>query len=220
VQLYHVTAGDRYAYQVIATDPERDALVYSLLKKPEGMTIHPTTGLINWQPVTAQIGTQSVEVLVVDPDGAESMQKFGIVVEAQSVNRAPSINSTPLFFAGVGSNYTYQVSATDPDVGNTLTYQLLSGPAGMGINSATGLLSWASPTVGVYQVVVGAVDQGGLAVAQSFNLTARSNNAPTIDLINSSNVSIGTTYRYDVKARDLDGDVLTYAINQGAIDRV
>jgi large repetitive protein len=32
-------------------------------------------------------------------------------------------------------------------------------------------------------------------------------------------VVIGTTYRYDVKAQDLDGDVLTYAINQAAIDR-
>jgi hypothetical protein len=96
---------------------------------------------------------------------------------------------------GLILNYTYQVSATDPDMGNTLTYQLLSGSAGMGINSATGLLSWASPTVGVYQVVVGAIDQGGLAVAQSFNLTARSNNPPTIDLINSSNVAIKTITR-------------------------
>jgi YD repeat-containing protein len=67
--------------------------------------------------------------------------------------------------------------------------------------------------------VVGAVDQGGLAVAQGFYLTARSNSAPTIDTINSSNVAIGTSYRYDVKARDLDGDVLSYAINQAAIDR-
>jgi RHS repeat-associated protein len=211
--------GDRYAYQVVATDPERDTLVYSLLKKPEGMTIQPTTGLINWQPITAQLGTQSVEVLVVDPDGAQSIQKFGIVVEAQSVNRAPTITSTPVFLAGVGSNYSYQVTAADPDVGNTLTYQLLAGPNGMTINATTGLLSWANPGVGVYQVVVGAVDQGGLGVAQGFSLTARSNNAPTIEPINSSNVAIGTTYRYDVKARDLDGDALTYALNQAAIDR-
>jgi large repetitive protein len=67
--------------------------------------------------------------------------------------------------------------------------------------------------------VVGTFDQGGLAVAQGFYLTARSNNAPTIEAINSSNVALGTTYRYDVKARDLDGDALTYTLNQAAIDR-
>jgi YD repeat-containing protein len=214
-----IGVGDRYAYQVVATDPEQDALVFSLSRKPEGMQIHPTTGLISWQPIANQLGSQSVEVVVQDPSGAQSIQRFTIVVAAQTVNHAPAITSTPVFLAGVGSAYTYQVVGTDPDAGNTLTYQLLSGPSGMAINPTTGLLSWNTFSAGIYQVVVGAVDQGGLGGAQSFTLTARQNHAPVIVSTSATAVTLGTTYRYDVRATDADGDALTYGLDAGSVAR-
>ena len=49
--------------------------------------------------------------------------------------------SQPTGFASIDSAYTYQVVATDPN-GDTLTYELLDGPAGMTMDAATGVLSW------------------------------------------------------------------------------
>ncbi|MGF1677491.1 MAG: putative Ig domain-containing protein, partial [Rivularia sp. (in: cyanobacteria)] len=64
------------------------------------------------------------------------------------INNAPEIISTPVYLADTNSTYQYQVVASDPDAGDTLTYQLLSVPdnvTGMSIDSTTGLLTWNNP---------------------------------------------------------------------------
>ena len=69
-----------YEYQVIAVDADEDPLTYSLLLKPEGMTINETTGLIEWVPQENQAGTHDVEVEV--SDGKKfTLQVFTINVE-------------------------------------------------------------------------------------------------------------------------------------------
>jgi len=56
-----------YTYTVVAKDPDLgDRLIYSLTKKPEGMTIDEATGLIEWRPTSSQAGTYDVTVRVAD----------------------------------------------------------------------------------------------------------------------------------------------------------
>jgi len=56
-----------YTYGVVAKDPDPgDKLIYSLTKKPEGMTINEATGLIEWRPTSSQAGTYDVTVRVAD----------------------------------------------------------------------------------------------------------------------------------------------------------
>ena len=55
-----------YSYDVNANDFENDALTYSLIDHPEGMTIDTITGVINWEPTKAQIGNHEVTVNVED----------------------------------------------------------------------------------------------------------------------------------------------------------
>ncbi|MBA7542719.1 hypothetical protein ES705_35043 [subsurface metagenome] len=71
--------GVAYLYDVNATDPNGDVLTYSLTKKPVGMTINPTTGLISWTP--KQIGANAVIVKVSDGKKATT-QSFTITVKA------------------------------------------------------------------------------------------------------------------------------------------
>ena len=66
---------------------------------------------------------------------------------------------------------------------------------------------------------MGSIDQGGLGAAQGFSLTVRSNSAPVIQSTPVQTIALGTTYRYDVRATDAENDALSYALNQGAIDR-
>ena len=160
-----------------------------------------------------------------------SNQSFTIEIATQEVNgevvpvainNAPEIISNPVYLADTNSNYEYQVVANDPDAGDTLTYQLLSVPdnvTGMSINANTGLLSWNNPVAGTYQIAVGAVDSQGLGAAQGFTLTARANNAPVIQSTPGNIVNAGSTYAYDVRAVDVDGDVLSYTLDQASLDK-
>ncbi|AFY50369.1 RHS repeat-associated core domain protein [Nostoc sp. PCC 7524] len=205
-----------YTYQVVANDPENDALVYSLGAKPVGMAIDAKTGLIRWTPAANQIGLQQVEVFVRDTQGGMSQQTYSLEVVAAAINHAPNITSSPIFLANVGGteSYQYQVLATDPNAGDTLTYQLLQAPTGMAVNTTTGLITWANPVVGNYQVVVAAVDSGGLGVTQGYTLTAKINQLPVIGSTNPpANATVGATYRYDIQAYDPDGGKLTYTLD-------
>jgi cellulose biosynthesis protein BcsQ len=56
-----------YSYDVNAKDPDaEDTLTYSLTSKPAGMTIAPTTGLIQWTPTDAHEKSSVVVVKVTD----------------------------------------------------------------------------------------------------------------------------------------------------------
>jgi hypothetical protein len=119
----------------------------------------------------------------------------------------------------LGSQYSYFVQATDPD-GGSLTYQLLKAAAGMAINAATGLLTWDNPTAGNHQIAVGTVDTAGLGAAQGFTLTARANSTPVIPNIPPQQVASGQPYRYDLKANDAEGDLLSYSLVQSPLGMI
>ncbi|MBE9010916.1 hypothetical protein IQ250_11925 [Pseudanabaenaceae cyanobacterium LEGE 13415] len=209
--------GQPYTYQVVATDPENQPIRYVLAKAPAGAVLHPQTGVLSWTPQTSQLGSQSFEIQAIDDEGEITTQTFTVQVQAGLVNRAPSITSQPGFVADPGKPYTYQIQANDPDAGDTLTYQLLSGPTGVQIDAQTGILSWETPRIGTYSIVVGAVDRQGLGSAQGFTLTVRENHAPVIESVAPSQATLGTTYRYDVTARDQDGDALRYMLDDASI---
>lgn len=72
-----------YTYKIVAKDPDPgDKLTYSLIEKPEGMTISETTGLIEWKPTRSQAGTHDVTVRVADNYKTRAMdtQSFTITV--------------------------------------------------------------------------------------------------------------------------------------------
>jgi VCBS repeat-containing protein len=72
-----------YTYDVEARDPDpQDTLVYSLIDRPDGMTINPGTGLIEWRPTSAQAGTYDMRIKVADSNGvpATDTQSFTLTV--------------------------------------------------------------------------------------------------------------------------------------------
>lgn len=64
-----VPVGSEYTFTVVASDGNADALRYSLVGAPEGMSIDPLTGLITWTPRGDQLGDYEVVVQVVDANG-------------------------------------------------------------------------------------------------------------------------------------------------------
>ena len=73
------TENAKYTYDVEATDPDGNALIFSLITKPSGMSISSSTGVISWTPTTAQSGLNNVMVSVSD-GSLTAEQSFNIIV--------------------------------------------------------------------------------------------------------------------------------------------
>jgi hypothetical protein len=204
----------QYIYDVEASDPDSDTLIYSLSTYPTGMAIDNLSGLITWTPTNSQVGANSVVVFVSDGNGGTDTQSFSITVA--NVNDAPTIISSPITTATEDQLYVYDVDATDVDVGDTLTFGLTAYPTGMMINATSGVISWA-PTnaqVGINSVTVVVSDENGSTVTQPFTITVTNvNDPPTINSVSNTTAIEDVQYIYDVEATDVDmGDTLSYSL--------
>ena len=56
----------QYTYDVDATDPDGDVLIFSLITRPSGMSISSSSGVILWTPILSQLGLNNVTVNVSD----------------------------------------------------------------------------------------------------------------------------------------------------------
>lgn len=210
-----VDEGQLYRYAVQATDPDaRDVIEFSLAVAPAGMAIDANSGVITWTPGNAQVGQHAVTVQVSDTLGAFSQQSF--VITVLNVNQAPVFVSEPLLQAVEETAYHYQAQAIDPDLGDLLTYTLALAPAGMSIDSQSGLIRWtpAIGQAGTHAVLVRVVDSAGASAQQPFVVTvAERNLAPSIISTPVVNAIVGVEYRYAVQAEDPNAaDTLTFAL--------
>ena len=96
---------------------------------PAGMSIDPSTGLVSWTPTMSDIGTHTVRVVAVDPNGLEASQQYPLQIVPETVNRPPIITSTPETMVADGATYEYQLQVIDPD-GDALVFAITDGPEG------------------------------------------------------------------------------------------
>jgi RHS repeat-associated protein len=77
----HAAVGVVYRYGVQITDPDQgDQHTFSLSTAPVGMTIDSATGLIQWTPISGQLGNHNVTVRVQDRGGLFDTQSFTVTV--------------------------------------------------------------------------------------------------------------------------------------------
>jgi hypothetical protein len=72
----HAFNGSEYSYQVKAADPDGDTLTYSLKAAPDGMTIDPSKGLIQWNVPPDFKGKFPYTVSVTDGFGGVATQEY------------------------------------------------------------------------------------------------------------------------------------------------
>src|SRR3546814_2131120 len=73
--------------------------------------------------------------------GTQRLSVVTGVVAGMLPNTAPVITSEPPASAAIGETYSYQLAAGDGE-GQAIFFGLLAAPAGMTIDSETGLLTW------------------------------------------------------------------------------
>jgi RHS repeat-associated protein len=184
---------------------------------PRGAAIETVSGLVTWTPTFDQVGTHTMRVSFNSLVDATS-QTFNVEVVPRA-NEIPVITTTPpsgLVF--VGTNYSYDVDATDAD-GDTLLYELTVAPAGMTIDSATGLVDW-TPTTGqngLHDVTISVDDGFGGVVTQSYAIQVGStaNSPPTITSVPPFFAKATFEYQYQVTVDDPDGDYIAYTVETG-----
>jgi hypothetical protein len=73
----------KYVYEVKAVDPDGDTLTFSLEGAPSGMTIDPTTGIIQWNIPPEAKRIYSIRIVVTDGD-AKAFQVFTLSPEIET----------------------------------------------------------------------------------------------------------------------------------------
>jgi hypothetical protein len=184
-----------------ATDPDSppEVLTYSLSSgAATNASISPASGLFQWTPTPAQVGTNAFNVVVTDNGlpPLNATQSFSVVVVPS--NSPPVLAAIPNQTVVVGMNLVVTNIATDPDSPpQKLTFTLGNGSAtNASIDPITGIFSWtpAQTQVGTNVFTVAVTDNGlpPLSAAQSFEVVVvPSNNPPVLAAITNRTIAVG-----------------------------
>ncbi|NLT43828.1 MAG: tandem-95 repeat protein, partial [Anaerolineae bacterium] len=218
-------AGGTYAelsaidFSASATDPDGDALSFSLVNAPAGAVIDPGTGAFSWTPTEAQgPGSYPFTVKVCDDGDPELCDEVEITITVTEVNVAPVLAAIGDKTANEMSSLAFTAAATDADLpANSLTFSLEGAPTGATINPATGAFSWTpteSQGPGTYPFSVKVCDNGDPALCDKEAITVTVNEAGLAPTANAQSITTAEDVPVSISlsGSDPDGDTLTFAI--------
>jgi hypothetical protein len=211
-----VIAGSPYAFTPTASDPDGNALTFSVANPPPWASFSSTTGQLSGTPTKVSIGTFSnIVISVSDGTATTALPAFSIQVDAPA-DQAPVIGGSPSSSVTAGSAYAFTPTASDSN-GNTLTFSVANRPSWANFNSATGRLSGTptSANVGIFSNIVISVSDGTLSASLApfaITVSTPANPPPTISGTPATSVSAGAAYSFTPTTTDPSGNSLTFSI--------
>jgi hypothetical protein len=133
-----------------ATEPNIHALTagYLLLNPPLGASID-ANGVITWTPAEGQgPSTNILTTVVTNTDALDTVNSHlsatnSFTVVVNEINRPPVLGSLTNWTVNPGQTISFTATATDPDIpSETLTFSLVSPPAGATIGASSGQFTW------------------------------------------------------------------------------
>ena len=193
-----VVTGEAYSYTPTASDPDGDALTFSIRRRPAWASFDTRSGTLSGTPSQDQAGTYSgIQISVSDGQLTTNGVSFSIQVVA--ANRAPTLTGSPSPSVNAGDVYTYQPTASDAD-GDTLSFTVANLPSWASFNSTTGQISGrpAQADVGIYSNIRISVSDGSVTTnGQAFSIEV-------------TQVSLGkVTLSWTAPTENIDGTPLT-----------
>jgi hypothetical protein len=204
-----------YVFEPVATDPDGDALKFSIVNKPGWASFTSSTGLLSGIPPVGSAGTySSITISVTDGQTTRSLAPFSISIAA-APNQPPTIWGVPPASVAAGTLYSFKPSASDPE-NNPLTFTISGLPTWATFDTRTGTLSGtpSAGQAGKYSSLVISVSDGKATAALapfSIDVTA-TNRPPTISGAPAATVAAGRAYSFTPTASDPDGQRLTFTI--------
>jgi len=200
VPLERAEAERNWSYRAVAREIDNDRLTYKLDVAPAGMLVN-STGFVNWTPHRSFLGTKQCVTLSVSDGNATVYQWFNVTVYTN--NTAPVPTLLGAISSVAGRAYACQLSASDAD-GDQLFYFLVTNPAGMLVNSTSGVITWAQPAEGVFNITLKVTDTW-YEVPLNYTLTIVKMPPPAITSVPVRNVTVGKSYSYQVVATTVNG---------------
>ncbi|WP_372378953.1 VCBS domain-containing protein [Vibrio natriegens] len=195
-----------------------DTLTLSTGSLPMWLHFDASTGTFSGTPTNSDVGSTQVTVTATDNHGAQISTTFDLTVN--NVNDAPTL--TPIASVSVdedGQKASGQLIATDPDVGDTLSYSIANPVSGLTFNSDG---SWVfDPTDAAYQslpagqsqtltIPVTVTDNTGATDTQDLTIIVTgTNDVPTLT-VHTQGMTTGTLVENDVD----NSDTHTFGVSQ------
>ncbi|MDA9672294.1 putative Ig domain-containing protein [Alphaproteobacteria bacterium] len=201
-----------FSYKLTASDVDtNDTLTYSGVNLPTWLSVSDT-GLLTGTPTNDDIGPQEITVKVMDAAGATDQKTF--ILNINNTNDEPVLSPIGNSSIDEDAPFSYQLTASDVDSNDTLTYSGVNLPTWLSV-SDTGLLS-GTPTndeVGPQEITVQVMDVAGATDQTTFILNINNtNDEPVLSPIGNSSIDEDVPFSYQLTASDVDSnDTLTYS---------
>ena len=206
------TIGTPYTYTFAATGNPTPTFIVSSGAVPAGLTLNPATGALTGTPTATGPSTFTVQAT----NGVAPNATTGtLTITIAAASAAPVFTAkTPPTTAVTGTPYTYTFAAT----GNpTPTFAVATGtlPAGLTLNSTTGVLSGTPTTVGLRTFTVRA-SNGVNPAALSGSITITVSSAPVFTAKTPpENTPLGAAFSYTFAATGSPAP--TFAVATGSL---
>ena len=168
------------------TDDSSTSFTYALSGTDASyFTINSSTGVITLKASPDYETKTSYSITLKTSDDATIPKSYAedFTISVSDVNEAPTITSTAITSATEDTAYSYTLTASDQDAGNTVTFAAPTLPSWLSFDSTTGILSGTpdNDNVGDHTVILTATDNNDKITNQSFTITvANTNDAPTV----------------------------------------
>ena len=158
---------------------------------PTGLTMNSSTGVISGTPTSA--GTSTFTAQVTDSGNRTNAKIFAI-----AISNALSITTTSLPSGSTCSTYSQTLTASGGKTPYTWSVTAGSLPAGLSLNSSTGVMSGTPKTTGTSNFTVQVKDAINVTIAKTLSITI--SGPLTISTVSLPTGTIGTTYSQTVTA--------------------
>jgi hypothetical protein len=184
------TMGSAFSYQIAATNTPSS---YAAAGLPAGLSVNTGTGLISGTPTTS--ATYTVTLSATNGSGTGNAT-LTLTIHA-AATPAPAITSATSASGTVESAFSYQITATN----TPSSYAAVDLPAGLSVNTGTGLISGTPTTSATLTVALSATNGSGTGTA-SLTLTINPDPpaSPAITSANSANGTAGSAFSYQIVA--------------------
>jgi len=197
------------------TDVDQGAtLTYDKVSGPAWLSV-ASDGTLSGTPDNGNVGANSFMVSV--SDGIAAAVNASLNITITNTNDVPTWTANPIAGADATEDAAYTGTivgaATDVDLGATLTYAKMSGPAWLSV-AANGALS-GTPTnsdVGANIFTVSVNDGIAAVVNATLTITVFNTNDAPVAVAQSVTTSEDTATAITLVGTDVDGDALTYTI--------